>query len=389
MSLHLKSKLPNVGTTIFTEMSLLANSNNAINLSQGFPDFECSPEIKEAIHKAVQENHNQYAPMQGILALRERISEKTSGLYGRTYKPESEITVVPGATIAIFTAILCCVQPGDEVIVIEPAYDCYVPAIELAGGKAVFSSLQLPDFSINWQEIKKLINDRTRLILINSPQNPGTSVISSSDVDQLNELTRGTEIFVLSDEVYEHMVFDGKQHHSLAAHEELSERSFIVSSFGKTYHVTGWKTGYVLAPEFMTREFRKVYQYNAFCTFTPAQFAFNEMLKDESSYLQVSPFYERKRDHFQSLIKNSSFKIIPCSGSYFQLVDFSSISTDPEIVFAKKLTTRFKIAGIPLSSFYHNKKDQHLLRFCFAKKDKTLEMAAEILNTISKENYEE
>ena len=376
------SKLPNTGTTIFTEMGALAKKYNAVNLSQGFPDFGCSEKLTDALTEAMLNGHNQYAPMQGILPLRETIAQKTLKLYGRNYSPETEITVVPGATIAIFTIITATIQKGDEVIVIEPAYDCYVPAIELCGGIAVYSSLVYPEFKVNWDEIESLISSKTKMIIINSPQNPGTSVFSADDLDNLARLTRNTNILVLSDEVYEHMIFDGLKHQSVALSEELSERSYIVSSFGKTYHVTGWKTGYVIAPASMTSEFRKVYQYNAFCSFAPAQWAFNTMLQDETSYLHVSAFYEAKRDKMVSLLSESRFNILPSKGSYFQLLDYSKITNEQDYAFAKRLIIEHQIATIPLSSFYHDKTDNKLLRICFAKEDVTLTKAAEILNSL-------
>ncbi len=382
MSLTINSKLPNTGVTIFTEMSGLARQHNAVNLSQGFPDFECSPHLREALTKAMNDGHNQYAPMPGIIELRTSIAAKTEKLYGKKYNPETEITVIPGATLALFTAITAIVNYGDEVIVIEPAYDCYVPAIELCGGKPVYSSLQYPDFSINWDEIESLINVKTKMIIINSPQNPGTSVIDSHDLERLAAITRDTNIVVISDEVYEHIIFDGLKHQSVALHEELAERSFIISSFGKTYHVTGWKTGYVLAPEPLMKEFRKVYQYNAFCSFAPAQWAFNTMLQNPETYLSVSPFYQAKRDRMEQLLAPSKFKVLPSRGSYFQLLDYSAISNESDYELAKRLTIEHKIAMIPLSSFYHNKKDNKLLRICFAKQDETLIKAAEILNRI-------
>jgi methionine transaminase len=353
-------------------MGALAKKYNAVNLSQGFPDFNCSEKLTSALTEAMLNGHNQYAPMQGILPLRESIAQKTSQLYGRSFNPETEITVVPGATI----------QKGDEVIVIEPAYDCYVPAIELCGGIAVYSSLVYPEFKVNWDEIESLISSKTKMIIINSPHNPGTSVFSKDDLDNLARLTRNTNILILSDEVYEHMIFDGLKHQSVALSEELSERSFIVSSFGKTYHVTGWKTGYVMAPASMTTEFRKVYQYNAFCSFAPAQWAFNTMLQDESSYLQVSAFYEAKRDKMVNLLSESRFNILPSKGSYFQLLDYSKITDENDYAFARRLIIEHQIATIPLSSFYHDKTDNKLLRICFAKEDETLIKAANILNRL-------
>lgn len=382
MTPKINSKLPNIGTTIFSEMSALARQHDAVNLSQGFPDFACSVQLREALTKAMNDGLNQYAPMQGILPLRESIVKKTFDLYGKTYNPDTEVTIVPGATIAIFTAIMAVVHEGDEVIIIEPAYDCYVPAVELCGATPVFSGLMFPDFSINWEEIKTLVSSKTKMIIVNSPQNPGTSVMLASDWEKLAEITRETNIIVISDEVYEHIIFDGIKHQSAHLYEELADRSFIVSSFGKTYHVTGWKTGYIIAKESLMKEFRKVHQYNAFCSFTPAQWAFNTMLQDDSTYLSVSDFYQAKRDLMQNMLSKSGFKILPSRGSYFQLLDYSEISDMNDYEFARKLTIENKIATIPLSSFYHNKKDNKLLRICFAKENDTLQAAANILNHI-------
>ena len=379
---HIQSKLPNTGTTIFTTMSALAKQYNAINLSQGFPDFECSDELKASLTKAVNEGHNQYAPMMGIQPLREIISEKTLKLYRRKYNPETEITVVPGGTIGIFTAITAIVNKGDEVIIIEPAYDSYLPAVEMCGGKAVFSSLVYPDFKIDWEEIRKLINPRTKLLIINSPHNPGTSVITEEDLKILDSLTANTGILIISDEVYEHIIFDGLVHQSIILNDNLAKRSFVVSSLGKTYHVTGWKTGYVLAPEALSKEFRKIYQYNAFCSFAPAQWAFYEMMLKPETYLGVSQFYQNKRDYMAKLLSSSKFKVLHSAGSYFQLLDYSAISDENDFDFAVRLTKEYGVATIPLSSFYHNRKDDKLIRICFAKQDETLEKAAIVLNKV-------
>jgi len=362
-------------------MSALAKEHNAVNLSQGFPDFICSPELTEALTRAMTDGYNQYAPMQGIYPLRESIAAKTEALYKRSYHPEHEITVVPGATLGIFTTIMAFINSGDEVIVFEPAYDCYVPAIELCGGIPRYSSLSMPNFSINWEDVEGLITSKTRMIIINTPHNPGTSVMLEEDMKHLARLTRGTNIIILSDEVYEHIIFDGVPHNSIALHDELVERSVIVSSFGKTYHVTGWKTGYVMAPESLMKEFRKVYQFNAFCTFAPAQWAFHTMLQSPDTYTSVSAFYQKKRDTLVNLLKGSKFKILPAKGSYFQLLDYSGITLENDYLLARKLTMEHKIATIPLSSFYHHKKDDKLLRLCFAKENETLEKAAYLLNT--------
>ncbi|MCC6721567.1 MAG: aminotransferase class I/II-fold pyridoxal phosphate-dependent enzyme [Bacteroidia bacterium] len=378
----INSKLPNTGTTIFTTMSALAKQYNAINLSQGFPDFECSDELKKAISKAVSDGYNQYAPMMGIQPLREIIADKTKNLYNRQYNPDTEITVVPGGTIGIFTAITAVVNKGDEVIIIEPAYDSYLPAVEMCGGKAVFSNLTYPDFKINWDEITNLINDKTKLLIINSPHNPGTSVLNEEDIITLDKLTANTEIIIISDEVYEHIIFDDIKHQSLIKNDNLASRSFIVSSLGKTYHVTGWKTGYVLAPEKMSIEFRKIYQYNAFCSFAPAQWAFYQMMSKPETYLGVSQFYQSKRDYMKKLLSNSKFNVLHSSGSYFQLLDYSDISDEKDFDFAVRITKEYKVATVPLSSFYHNKKDDKLIRICFAKQNETLENAAELLNKV-------
>ena len=373
------SKLPAVGTTIFTTMSKLAQEENAINLSQGFPDFNCSEELIGLVEKYMRLGHNQYAPMPGIMPLRERIAQMIESLYGCIYHPDTEITVTAGATQAIYTIIASFVREEDEVIVFEPAYDCYSPAIEVAGGKPVYVSLQLPDFSINWESVKKVINHKTRMIIVNSPHNPSGAILKENDLKELEKITKNTDILVLSDEVYEHMVFDGEQHQSVARNKSLSERSFLVSSFGKTVHTTGWKTGYVAAPANLMAEFRKVHQYLVFSCNTPVQYALADFLGNAANYLELKNFYQAKRDYFCKLIKDSRFSFDISSGTYFQLLKYDAISNEKDTDFAIRLTKECKIASIPLSVFYHKPVDGKFLRFCFAKKDETLERAAEII----------
>lgn len=373
------SKLPNETDSIFSIMSGLAREQNALNLSQGFPDFHCSPELIKLVNKYMKLGHNQYAPMRGVQGLLDVLAEKTESLYGATYHPEKEITVMPGGTLGIYAAITAVVRENDEVVIIEPAYDSYVPAIELNGGKAVHVELRYPDYKIDWEEVKKVISFRTKMIIINTPHNPTGSTISEEGIQQLIKITRDTDIIVLSDEVYEHIIFDNEPHLSMARYPELAERSFIVSSFGKTYHTTGWKMGYVVAPENLTRELRKVYQFMAFSANTPIQYALTDMLKRPESYLELSAFYQEKRDLFQKLVRESRFEILPCTGSYFQLLNYDEISDEADVDFAKRLTIEKKIASIPISVFYRKKTDSHVLRFCFAKSNETLEQAAEIL----------
>lgn len=374
-----KSKLPNTGTTIFSVMSALALEHNAINLAQGFPDFSCNPELISLVNQYMVKGFNQYAPMPGVMKLRERIAEKTQKLYGAVYNPETEITIVPGATHGIYAAVSAVVGEGDEVVVIEPCYDSYVPAISLNGGKAVFYEMKYPDYRIDWEEVKKLINFRTRLIMINTPHNPTGAVLGESDMLQLQKILVNTDVVVLSDEVYEHIIFDEQPHQSVARFPKLAERSIILSSFGKTYHTTGWKMGYVLAPENLTKEFRKVHQFMAFSANTPVQYAMADYLANEQAYLELSAFYEEKRDYFQKLVRGSNFKLMPCRGSYFQLLNYAKITQERDTDFAVRLTKEHKVASIPTSVFYHKKTDNNVLRFCFAKGNETLEKAAEKL----------
>ncbi len=381
-SASIKSKLPKVGTTIFSKMSALAATEKALNLSQGFPDFDCSPALTSLGTKAMNSGMNQYAPMPGLISLREQIAQKTEELYTGVYHPETEITITAGATQAIFTAILATVAENDEVVIFTPAYDCYEPAIDLVGAKAIHIELQGPEYRIDWEQVKKVISQRTRMIIINTPHNPTGTIMSAQDMQKLEKLLHNTDILVLSDEVYEHIIFDGYDHQSVARFPKLAERSFIVSSFGKTYHTTGWKIGYCLAPAELMKEFRKAHQYNVFSVHTPSQQAYSEYLATSNDHLELKEFYQHKRDLFRDSIKSSRFQLGETAGSYFQLLDYSKISEEDDITFAERLTKEFKIASIPTSVFYSRKVDEKVLRFCFAKKDETLLQAAEIINSI-------
>jgi methionine transaminase len=375
----ISSKLPHSGKSIFSVMTELATKNNALNLAQGFPDFPPASDLLKLVNEGMKKGYNQYAPMPGLSSLREIIAEKTQNLYGAVYHPDNEITVVPGATFGIYAAITALVHDGDEVIIFEPAYDCYIPAIELNGAKAVRVELNYPEFQIDWDELKRLINFKTRLIILNTPHNPTGSVWSEEAMLELDKLIKGTDIMVLSDEVYEHIIFDNITHQSVCRYPELAERSIVLSSFGKTYHTTGWKMGYILAPSNLTEQIRKVYQYMAFSCSTPFQYAYAEILTRPESYLGLSEFYQKKRDVFTSALRQSKFQIMPCSGSYFQLLSYKGLSELGDMEYAQYLTEKKKIAAIPISVFYRMKTDNHLLRFCFAKENKTLHEAAEIL----------
>ncbi|PRF48642.1 methionine aminotransferase [Burkholderia multivorans] len=373
------SRLPNVGTTIFTVMSALAAEKGAVNLGQGFPDFDCDPRIVDAVAAAMRRGHNQYPPMAGVAPLREAIADKIAQLYGRRYDAGTEITVTAGATQALLTAILCAVHPGDEVIVVEPTYDSYLPSIELAGGKPVFVTLEAPDYTIPFDRLAAAITPNTRMILINTPHNPTGTVWREADMRKLEDIVRGTNVLILSDEVYEHMVYDGERHESVARYPELAARSFIVSSFGKTYHVTGWKVGYVAAPAALTAEFRKVHQFNVFTVNTPMQIGLADYLRDPAPYLTLAGFYQNKRDFFRAGLERTRFKLLPCSGTYFQCVDYSAISDLPEAEFSKWLTSEIGVAAIPVSAFYHEPHESGVVRFCFAKQESTLATALERL----------
>lgn len=377
--MEIQSKLSDIGVTIFTIMSKLANDHNAINLSQGFPDFDVHPELVALVDQYIRSGYNQYAPMQGVMPLLEQISEKVLELYDAVYDPESDITVTSGATEALFAAITAVVQPGDEVIVLEPAFDSYVPVIKLNGGIPIYVQYRFPDYRIDWDDVKNALSAKTRLIILNSPHNPTGSVFSAEDISSLKQITRDTNAFILSDEVYEHIIFDGLRHESISRYPELAQRSFVVSSFGKTYHTTGWKIGYCLAPAPLSKEFQRVHQFLTFASNTPIQYAYAQFMKKKDVYLNLSEFYQKKRDKFLSLIKNSRFKALPCYGTYFQMVDYSEVSDESDVEFSKRLTLEHGVAAIPPSVFYHRQDDYKVLRFCFAKKDATLEKAAERL----------
>ncbi|RIJ37377.1 methionine aminotransferase [Pontibacter oryzae] len=373
------SKLPDIGSSIFSVMTGLANASQAINLSQGFPDFDCPEQLVQLAAKYMHEGFNQYAPMAGMPQLRHQISLKTGKLYGYQPDPETEITVTSGATEALHAAITAVVKPGDEVVVLEPCYDSYVPVIRLCGGVPVFVSLALPDFSVDWDQVKKRLSSRTRLIIINTPHNPTGAILTRQDMDILANLINSTDILVLSDEVYEHMVFDEQEHYSVLQHPGLRERSFVVSSFGKTYHTTGWKIGYAVAPAPLTAELRKMHQFITFSTATPLQLAIADFMDEEAHYLELPAFYQAKRDYFIAQLQASRFEFIPSAGTYFQLARYSNITAEHDLEFARRLTTETGVAAIPVSAFYHDKTDNKYLRFCFAKSEETLKAAGERL----------
>ena len=371
----LKSKLPKVGTTIFSVMSALAVEKNAVNLGQGFPDFDCDPSLVNAVTRAMQSGFNQYPPMAGVPVLREAVATKIKSLYGQDYSANNEITITAGATQAIFTAILAVVHAGDEVIVLEPCYDSYVPNIELAGGVAVRVPLSPGSFRPDFARIAAAITPKTRAIIVNSPHNPSGTVWRAHEMQQLEALLAPTKVLLISDEVYEHMVFDGHSHQSAASFPGLAERAFVVSSFGKTFHVTGWKVGYVAAPAFLSQEFRKVHQFNVFTVNTPMQYALAGYLANPVPYVNLPAFYQAKRDLFRAGLAHTRFKLLPCEGTYFQSVDISDVSPLGEADFCKWLTSEVGVTAIPTSAFYGNGFDQHVVRFCFATKTETLELA--------------
>jgi methionine aminotransferase len=375
----IKSKLPRTGTSIFAVMSQMANEHNSINLSQGFPDFEVSSELIGLINNYMKKGYNQYAPMPGVPLLRERISEKVEKIYNVKYDPDKEINICAGATQGIYTIIASMVREDDEVIVFEPAYDSYGPAVELCGGIVKYASMEPPDYKINWPEVARMVTHRTRMIVINSPHNPTGSILTKDDLQALDHLTKNTDIVVLSDEVYEHLIYDNQTHESVCKYPRLAERSFITASFGKTFHATGWKMGYVLAPENLMKEYRKSHQFVVFACNTPVQHAIADYLENENNYNSLGTFYQKKRDYFVDLIKDSRFSIIPCHGTYFQLLDYSRISDEKEMDFATRLIKEYGIATIPVSPFYNKGGDHKVLRVCFAKKEETLEKAASIL----------
>lgn len=379
----LQSKLPNVGTTIFTVMSALATEHNAINLGQGFPDYPMDEALTDLVSKAMQDGYNQYAPMPGHLALREAIAQKVQRLYGTTIHPDTEITITPGGTYAIYSAITAAIGPGDEVIVFEPAYDSYIPNIEINGGKVVRIPLQFPDYSIDWDAVRKAISPRTKMILLNSPHNPTGAVLSETDIAQLRSTVAGTNILIMSDEVYEHLIFDGRQHQSMLRYPDLYERSFVSFSFGKVYNCTGWKLGYCIAPPAFTKEFRKVHQFNCFSCHSPVQVALAQYLQLEEPYQRLSGQLQAKRDYFRQLMKATPFEVVPSFGSYFEMYSYANISQESDTNMAMRLVKECGVATIPASAFYVDGDDHKVLRFCFAKKETTLEAAVERLKKIS------
>jgi methionine aminotransferase len=380
--MQIQSKLPNVGTTIFTVMSGLANQVGAINLSQGFPNFNPSPRLQQLVTEHMAKGDNQYSPMPGVPALRERIAEKIELTYRAKVNPDTEITVTAGGTQAIFCAIAAFVRPGDEVILLEPCYDSYRPSVETVGGVPVVHALSAPDYAVDWAAVGRLITPRTRMLCINTPQNPTGTILRESDMLAINDLLRGTNILLMSDEVYEHLIFDGEQHASVLRYPELYARSLAIYSFGKTYHNTGWKTGYCVAPPELTREFRKVHQFNVFSANHPMQAAFADFMADPAEYLGLPDFYQQKRDFFLQAMANTRFKPLTCKGTYFQLFDYSAIPSardEPDLDFCKRLTTDFGVAAIPVSAFYSDGRDDNVVRFCFAKTEDLLERAGKAL----------
>jgi methionine aminotransferase len=375
----INSKLPGTANTIFSRMTKLANEHQAINLSQGFPDFDTDPNLIELVTSYMKNGFNQYAPMAGLAELRNLIADKTSALYGGNYDPETEITVTAGGTQALFTAIAASIGPGDEVIIFEPAYDSYAAAIKLHGGLVKTYEMLPPDYKIDWDIVKRLFSANTKMIIINSPNNPTGSVLTESDVEALIKLTKGTDILILSDEVYEHIIYDGAKHISMASYPELKERSFIVASFGKVLHATGWKAGYCMAPENLMKEFRKIHQYNVFSVNTPVQYAISDYLQESAKYTELASFFQEKRDYFRTLMGQTRFNLLPCKGSYFQCVTFDHLSNETDVALSTRLVTDFGVASVPVSAFFIRNSDHHVLRFCFAKKRETLEMAVEKL----------
>lgn len=376
---QIQSKLPHVGTTIFTVMSVLAAENKAINLGQGMPDIPMSEELIALVSEAMKNGYNQYVHMNGYMPLRESIAEKVEFLYDTRVNPDTQITVTPGGTYALYTALTTILQPGDEVIVFEPAYDSYIPSIEVNGAKAVRVALTFPGYRIDWSVVKSSITKRTRGIMINSPHNPTGSVLTTDDIEQLRAITKDTQIIIISDEVYEHLIYDGKQHESILKYPDLLERSFVSFSFGKVYHCTGWKLGYSISSEALMKEFRKIHQFNAFCCDTPKQIALSTFLKQKENYLELGSFLQKKRDFFQNLMSQTKFEALPSYGSYFQVYSYKNISDETEKDIAIRLTKEKGVTTIPVSAFYADETNNQVLRFCFAKKDTTLEQAAERL----------
>ncbi|HMN88680.1 MAG TPA: methionine aminotransferase [Saprospiraceae bacterium] len=378
----IQSRLPNVGTTIFTVMSALAHEHQAINLSQGFPDFPSSSRLVDLVHYYMRSGQNQYAPMAGVPALREQLAKKIQHQYGVAVDPMSEITITAGATQALFTAITALVHPGDEVIMLEPAYDSYRPAIELSGGIPIIYEMQAPDYQVDWSAVQALITPRTRMLIINTPHNPTGTILRKADIETLDQLLAGTDIILLSDEVYEHLIFGEEPHESILRYPRLRERSLAVYSFGKTFHNTGWKIGYCVAPDFLSAEFRKVHQFNVFSVNTPVQYALAEFLQQPEEYLELPNFYERKRDYLNMAMHGSRLRPLPSWGTYFQLFDYSAISNESDLTFARRLTTEFGVAAIPVSAFYSSGRDARVIRLCFAKKEDTLAQAGALLQKV-------
>ena len=382
MKPFITSKLPEVGTTIFTEMSVLATKHGAINLGQGFPDFMMSEELISLVDEAMRKGHNQYVHMNGLVSLRENIAEKIEMLYGTNVSAEESITVTPGGTYAIYTALTTVLSPGDEVIVFEPGYDSYIPNIEINGATPVLIQLTFPGYGINWDLVRKKITPRTKMIMLNTPHNPTGSILNKDDIEQLRSIVKDTGIFILSDEVYEHLVFDGRQHESMLRYPDLLERSFVCFSFGKTYHCTGWKIGYCVAPPALMKEFRKVHQFNCFSCNSAVQFALSEFILRKEAYLQLGAEVQKKRDYFMGLMSQTKFRAMPSYGSYFQLYSYDGITNESERDFALRLTREYRVVTIPLSAFYVTNKEDKILRFCFVKKEATLEEAVSRLSML-------
>jgi len=378
-SVPVTSKLPDIGVSIFAVQTRLANEHKAINLSQGFPDFDCDPALVDAVSRAMQQGHNQYAPMPGVLALREAIAAKVEKLYGPAFDPITEVVVTAGATAGLYATLTTFVKPGDEVVLFEPCYDSYVPVIRLSGGTPVFVSLRYPDYSVNWDEVRRAITPRTRAILVNTPHNPTGTTWTAGDMQQLAAIVDGTDIILIGDEVYEHIIFDGRRHESLLRYPELRSRSVVISSFGKTFHTTGWKVGYCVGPQSLIAEVTRVHQFLTFTVHTPSQIAFAEFVTRDPSAKELSPFYEKKRDLFLQLTGGARFRPLPCAGTYFQLFDYSAISQQTDKEIAHRLIVEHGVASIPVSAFLYKDTGGPVLRFCFAKKDDTLRAAAERL----------
>jgi methionine transaminase len=382
MNLHITSKLPNVGTTIFTVMTGLAAKHNAVNLGQGYPDFSMSPELVALVNEAMKKDFNQYVPMQGYMPLREALAEKVEHLYGAHINPDTQITITPGGTYAIYTALTTVLQPGDEVIVFQPSYDSYIPNVEINGAIAILINLQFPEYKIDWNEVKQKITPKTRMIMLNSPHNPTGSVLSEEDIQQLRTIVKDTNILILSDEVYEHLIFDGIAHQSMLRFPDLLERSFVCFSFGKTYHCTGWKLGYCITSPELTAAFRKVHQFNCFSCHAPSQVALATFLKNKEAYLSLGAMMQEKRDHFIQLMRTTRFELLGSKGSYFICAKYNRISDEKDSDFAIRITKEFGVAVIPVSVFYKDETDNKVVRFCFCKKNETLENAVEKLRLI-------